>query len=84
MAEAFVAGGGEALVVAPTCHGRHGHPVCVSRALLPEFLALPPDGQARDVIRRHAGRTHYVEVGDPGILRDVDDPREYRRLLRSE
>lgn len=84
IADEFTADGGEALVIVPTCEGRRGHPVCVSRDLFPEFLALPADAQAREVIHRHAGRTRYIEVGDPGILHDVDNPREYRRLLQRE
>jgi CTP:molybdopterin cytidylyltransferase MocA len=48
--------------------------------LIPEFLALGADAQARDVIHRHRERTRYVDVNDEGILRDIDDPDEYRAL----
>jgi molybdenum cofactor cytidylyltransferase len=69
------------LLAIPRHDGRRGHPVCVSRALIPEFLALPPDGAARDVIRRHGAEVFYVEVDDPGILRDIDTPEDYRRIV---
>jgi CTP:molybdopterin cytidylyltransferase MocA len=54
--------------------------VCIARGFFPEFLALPESAQARDVIHRHAAEACYVDVDDPGILRDVDDPEAYRSL----
>ena len=49
-------------------------------ALIPEFLALPADGAARDVVRAHAAETEFLDVDDPGILADIDDPAAYRAL----
>ncbi len=80
LVEAFQQQRGTCVVVVPTCEGLRGHPVCIAREIFPEFLALPAESQARDVIHRYAGRTRYVEVGDSGILRDVDDPQAYREL----
>jgi hypothetical protein len=34
------------------------------------------------VVHRHLERACYVEVDDPGILRDVDDPAAYLDLLQ--
>jgi len=68
-------------VVAPRFRGRSGHPVCCARALAAEMLAEPDESQARIIIRRYGDRLHYVEVEDPGILMDVDDPEAYTRLL---
>lgn len=73
----------DAPVALPVFAGRRGHPVCVSRAVIEELLALPADAQARDVIRAHRGATAFVEVNDPGILLDVDDPEAYRALLEA-
>ncbi len=70
-----------ALVAVPRYAGRRGHPVGCARQLGAELLALAPGAQAREVIHRHAGRTCYVDVDDPGILRDIDDPETYRALL---
>jgi molybdenum cofactor cytidylyltransferase len=66
-------------VAIPLCDGRKGHPVRVSRQIVEELLALPVDAQASDVIHRH--RAHFVETGDPGILHDVDTPKDYEALL---
>jgi molybdenum cofactor cytidylyltransferase len=73
----------EAPVVIPTHAGQRGHPVGIGRPLLVELLALKPDEQARNVIRRHRDQTQFVAVDDSGILNDVDDPEAYRRLLES-
>ena len=54
-----------------------------SRRLIPEFLALSGDDQAPTVIRRHSAEIEYIDVSDPGILDDVDDPEAYRRLIGS-
>jgi molybdenum cofactor cytidylyltransferase len=72
-----------ASVAIPQYLGRHGHPVLFSRSLIPEFLALPPDSQARAVTHRHLSEIRYIDVADAGILDDIDDPDAYHRLLQS-
>ena len=72
---------GTAEIVVPVFAGRHGHPVCVSRAISMELLALPETARAREVIRRHRSETRYVMVDDPGVVNDVDTPEDYRALL---
>jgi len=67
----------------PRHQGRRGHPVGCSRELIAELLALPADSQAKVVVHRHLERACYVDVDDPGILRDVDDPEAYQALLES-
>ncbi|HEV2198211.1 MAG TPA: nucleotidyltransferase family protein [Bryobacteraceae bacterium] len=69
--------------VVPQYRGKHGHPVCASREIAAEILALPETAQARDVVHRHVPDTLYVDVDDAGILTDVDDPERYRRLAES-
>ena len=66
-------------LVVPCHDGRHGHPVGIARRLDEEMLALPAGAQARDVIHRHTAS--YLEVDDAGVLRDVDDPAAYARLV---
>lgn len=72
---------GAALLRVPRYKGRRGHPVWFSRELTPEFLALPESGAARDVVRLHAGRTAFLDIDDPGIVADIDDPAAYRSLI---
>jgi molybdenum cofactor cytidylyltransferase len=68
------------LIRVPRFEGRRGHPVWFSRALIAEFLALPANGAARDVVYRHVDETEYLDVNDPGIVADIDDPAAYREL----
>jgi molybdenum cofactor cytidylyltransferase len=68
-------------VTVPTYLGEHGHPVCIARGLIDELLALPPEAKPSDVIHRHAAHTVYIEVPDPAIVTDVDDPAAYAELL---
>jgi len=63
----------------PRYAGRRGHPVLINRDLAAKILACGTS--ARDVIRSH--NPIYVEVDDPGILEDVDDPAAYARLRQA-
>lgn len=78
LARAFCTHG--APVTVPVHEGKRGHPVCLSRAVVAELLALPVTAQARDVVRAYRGQTQLVEVRDAGILNDIDSPEEYRAL----
>ena len=70
-------------LVVPQYRGKHGHPVCASRDIAAEMLALPATAQARDVVHGHVADTLYIDVDDPGILTDVDNPERYRRLAEN-
>lgn len=74
---------GAADVIVPVFEGLHGHPVCISRRIASELLALPVLAQARDVIHRHRASTLYIAVDDAGIVNDVDTPEEYRALVEA-
>jgi len=67
-------------VIIPTCKNQRGHPVIIGRALFQELLDLSPAEGANSLIRRYRDVTQYVEVGESGILLDVDDPETYHRL----
>jgi molybdenum cofactor cytidylyltransferase len=74
----------EALIAIPRLENRRGHPVLIRRSLFQEFLTEPPESKVRDVIDRHAAEIEYIEVGDPGISDDIDDPALYEKLLARE
>lgn len=67
-------------VAIPRYNNRRGHPVLLSRAVAKEILALPVESSAKEVIRSHASETHFVDVNDEGILRDIDLPADYDEL----
>jgi molybdenum cofactor cytidylyltransferase len=68
------------LLRVPRFECRRGHPIWIARALIPEFLAIPESGAARDVVRAHAAETAFLDLDDPGITADIDDPAAYREL----
>jgi molybdenum cofactor cytidylyltransferase len=68
------------MVRVPRYQGRRGHPIWFSRELIAEFLELPENGAARDIVRSHAAQTEFLDVDDAGILADIDDPAAYSRL----
>ncbi len=81
LAGAFARRSPATMFVIPRYGGRRGHPVIAARPIAAELLSLPPAAQARDVVHRHVPHTQYVDVDDPGILTDVDDPAAYRSLI---
>ena len=80
LASAFERRAASTLFVIPRQSGRRGHPVFATRAIAGELLALPPTAEAREVVHAHVDRTEYVDLDDPGIFADIDDPEAYRRL----
>jgi molybdenum cofactor cytidylyltransferase len=80
--EELIAAGGD--IAIPRIAGKRGHPVLMRAEIALEFLAEPGTSKVRDVIDRHAGAIRYVDVDDPGICDDVDNPAVYEALLARE
>jgi molybdenum cofactor cytidylyltransferase len=68
-------------VLRVTHRGRHGHPVIFGAPLFAALRQADPSQGARAVVRQDSSRVHEIEVDDPGVLRDVDFPDEYRQLF---
>ncbi len=64
----------------PTFRGMRGNPVMLDRSLLPEIEAVRGDVGCRGVLADHADEVVEVAVDDPGILLDVDTPRDLEVL----
>jgi molybdenum cofactor cytidylyltransferase len=75
--------GSRAVFAVPRYRGERGHPVLFRMPVLTEFLALPPDGAARDIVHAYASRTVYVEVDDFGVVRDADTPDDLEAIRRA-
>lgn len=76
---AFLASG--APIVRAVHGGGHGHPVIFARRVFDELRRADPGVGARSVLRAHTHDLLDVEVDDAGMLRDVDTPDDYERLL---
>jgi molybdenum cofactor cytidylyltransferase len=68
-------------VVIPSFEGRKGHPAVFPSSLFEELNKNDLPGGARDLIYRHTDIVTYVPVGDPGVVRDIDTPGDYRDLI---
>lgn len=71
---AYAEGRGD--LVAPSYQMRRGHPLLIDRRYWADLLALPDDGNPRQVINAHP--MAYVNVDNDSVLRDVDTPDDYR------
>ena len=54
----------------------HGHPIGFHRTLFPELEALTGDQGARDVLKNRLADIQEIPVDDPGVSRDIDQPKD--------
>jgi molybdenum cofactor cytidylyltransferase len=76
VADAVAAG---AMIAAPFHRGERGHPVGFSAACRDDLTALAGDEGARAILMREGATLVRIDVDDPGVLRDVDVPRDLAR-----
>ena len=69
------------LIRIPRHSGERGHPIWFRKDLIREFLALPLSAPANQVTRAHRAEPEFVDLEDPGVIADIDDPPAYERLL---
>lgn len=72
---------GPGRIALPSHDGRRGHPVFFSSELFGEILDLRADQGLNVVVRRDPARVIEVPVANAGVLRDVDTPEEFEKLL---
>ena len=68
-------------IVRPAIGDAHGHPVLYDRSLFAALRSAPLEQGAKAVVRAREADILNVPVTDPGCLRDVDTPDDYRKLL---
>jgi molybdenum cofactor cytidylyltransferase len=61
-------------IVVPTYRDEPGHPVGFSREFFAQLIALTGDRGARSVIDAHPSAVRRVDVDDPGVVTDIDQP----------
>jgi molybdenum cofactor cytidylyltransferase len=67
-------------IVIPTHQGLRGNPVLLDRSVFHEVMALEGDIGCRAIFGSHLDEIVKVEVGDPGILLDIDNRDDYEQL----
>ena len=65
---------GGARIVAPYFRTRRGHPVGISGQFFDQLSGLGGDEGARKILSAHESELVKVPVGDPGVVRDIDQP----------
>jgi len=69
--DALVSG---ARIAAPYFRTRRGHPVAISGTFFDRLIELGGDEGARKILAAHEAELVKVPVGDPGVIRDIDQP----------
>jgi molybdenum cofactor cytidylyltransferase len=59
-------------ICVPRYEGKRGHPVGFGRRYFPDLAGLSGDQGARELLRQYADSINYLDLDDPGILRDID------------
>jgi molybdenum cofactor cytidylyltransferase len=67
----------------PSWRSRRGHPALVGRQLLPAIAEIPPGEGLRHLWRTNSQAVIEIAVEDPGVVRNVDTPEDYRKALAS-
>lgn len=67
-------------IIIPEYRGRRGHPVYFSCRFYDDLLNASAEVGAREVVHRHSDQVINLKVDDPGILKDIDTPADYKKL----
>lgn len=63
-------------IIVPTYQGRRANPVAFGRRFFDELAALSEDVGGKSILQAHPDRVRELEIGDPGLIADVDTPQE--------
>ena len=67
----------KASLIVPSFQMRRGHPWLMARQHWEEIQSMHFPESPREFLNLHANDICYVEVDDPGILKDLDTPEDY-------
>ncbi len=72
---------GDKTIIVPVSQGRRGHPTWLRWSHVAAIRAMPPEQGLNAFIRARAAETLELAWPSDEILRDLDTPDDYRRLL---
>lgn len=73
---------GDALIAVPRHQGRNGHPPILRASLLGELQQVTERQEGlRQLRRRHADRTIFLEMDEPIVTLNLNTPEAYQRAL---
>jgi molybdenum cofactor cytidylyltransferase len=67
-------------IIVPFFNQQRGNPVVIGKNFLPKLAELNGDSGARQLMQQHPELVVRVDLGDPGVLRDIDTPTELQTL----
>lgn len=76
--EAFIESG--SLILLPSYEMKRGHPACFSAELAPRVMALGAGESLRTVLTENEKEIRYLDVGDAGVIANIDTPLEYEKI----
>ncbi len=68
-------------IAIPKIGGVSGHPVAIAGSLIPSILSYKGQGGLDGALRETGAKVHYIEVEDPGTLKDTDTREGYEQLV---
>lgn len=74
--------GGSFEVIYPVYRAERGHPPLISTKLRNPILAAEPEGGLKGLLEREAHGSAEIEVGDEGILIDLDSEEDYQKAIQ--
>jgi len=77
----LLAGAARDSALLPVHAGRRGHPALVGADLLAGIADIPANEGLRWLWRDRADAVREIEVADPGVIENLDDPEAYRRAV---
>jgi molybdenum cofactor cytidylyltransferase len=75
---------GVASILVPVYNGQRGHPVALAWRHVDGIRRHPAGEGLNTYLRQHVATTREIAVASSEILRDLDTPEDYERLLQSE
>ena len=70
-----------ARALVPSYRSRRGHPALIGRDLFAAIGEIPPREGLRHLWRMRPEALIEVPVEDPGVIRNIDTPEDYQRLI---
>jgi molybdenum cofactor cytidylyltransferase len=80
----LIAAASRETVLLPLRGGRRGHPALAGAEVLAGIGQIPPGEGLRWLWRERAESVREVDVADPGVIENLDDPETYERARRRE
>ncbi len=71
----------EKKIVVPVCDGKRGHPILFSIIYKDEILRSFDEVGLRGLLQAHNSDTYEMNVSDPSVLIDMDNPHDYKREI---